>query len=91
MLKRSKKRHIVKIFKMLSDARQLEILHSIMLLEKTVEIISQETKMGKGRVISELKKMCSNGTVSAKSKGGEMHYTMRDIKVMKILGVANLK
>lgn len=83
----------VKLFKVLANSNRLRVLELLLSNKKpmTVNVIADELNIGQGNLSSHLIKMREAGVVSAQQDGLNMHYSVKDENVAKVLRSLKLK
>lgn len=85
-MKNHERNSAVKIFKNLANAKRIKILEAIIQQDKiTVSEIAKSTDLDQASVSNNLAKMRADGLVSAKQSGLNMHYSIKDSNIAKLL------
>ena len=85
-MQNQQRNYAVKMFKTLANARRIKILE-VIINEKEINVdaISKATGIAQSSTSNYLAQMRKDGLISAKQSGLNMHYSIKDSNVEKLL------
>ena len=72
------------LFKMLANARRVEILYMLMKKEKSVNALAKDLGMSKSSMSQHLTVMRHKGLLNARREGMNVYYRLENVKIMTL-------